>query len=97
MLDGMSKVKGIVLLIARITWGNYMSQVGITLIFVFFILSIIANIGLVIYIRKIVKDPGEKTYDVINLMQDLVNGGGLIKIERIDPQDFLLRSPRHRQ
>lgn len=74
-----------------------MGPVGITLVFVFFIISVLANIGLIFYIRKIIKKPGEKTYDVQNLMQDLLNGAGLVKIERVDPTDVLLRSPRFRQ
>lgn len=66
-------------------------------IFIFFGLSLIANIALALYIRRLSKSPGEKTYDVHNLLQDLLNGAGLVKIERIDPADVLLRSPRFRQ
>lgn len=33
-------------------------------------------------------------YDVRALLHDLTNGAGLIRVERIAPTDFFLRSPR---
>lgn len=41
--------------------------------------------------------PKQESYEVKELMSDLLSGSALIKIERIAPADVILRSPRGRE
>lgn len=70
---------------------NYMD----VLIWVFFILSILLNIGLLYYIFRIVPKKAPLTQDAESILRDLTHGPVLLKVEYVNPSDFLLRSPRH--
>ena len=57
------------------------------------IISASLNVYLFIKIRKSRKARPD-TYEVKDLLQDLLAGSGYIKVTRISPTDFYLRSPR---
>lgn len=61
-----------------------------------FILSLAVNAYLFILLRKSAKTRPE-SYEVKDLLRDLMAGRGLIEIKRIAPESFFIRSPRESQ
>ena len=64
------------------------------LVWVFFVLSLLINLALIFYVIK--KKPSQKqlTIDARMILQDLISGPALVKIEYLDRSEVFLRSPR---
>lgn len=45
-------------------------------------------------LRKIKKPNKQETYDVKELLNDLLSGRALVEVRRISPADIFLRSPK---
>lgn len=59
------------------------------------VLSLAGNVGLAILLRKSRKKPVEtRTITAEALLHDLTAGAALVRVERINPSDIFLRSPR---
>lgn len=68
------------------------------LIYIFFLLSFALNIILTyLWIKtKKSKHQLKDSRELQEFLVDLLQGDGLIKVSRVNPQDILLRSPRAR-
>lgn len=58
-------------------------------------LSLLVNVWLIVYAKKIVPKKSALTVDAQMLLRDLMNGPALLKVDYLDRADVLLRSPRH--
>lgn len=56
------------------------------------IISLFFNIYLLYQLKR--KPKKSETYDAKALMMDLMRGGALVEIKRLDPDSIFLRSPR---
>jgi hypothetical protein len=61
------------------------------------LLSLFANIYLVYRLKKRPRKILQETYDVTDLMADLLQGHALVRVERVCPTNVILRSPRTRR
>ena len=66
---------------------------NIVLVAALLILSVIFNIYQTITLKKLKKKRVE-SYEVKNLLHDLLAGEGYIKVTRIAPTDFYLKRPQ---
>jgi peptidoglycan hydrolase CwlO-like protein len=48
-------------------------------------------------LKKKIAENKTESYEVKDLLRDLAGGRGLVKLTRVDPADFFLRSPRDRE
>lgn len=57
-------------------------------------ISVILNGYLYYRLRLLKNTPRKDTYEVMDLLQDLMAGQAVVQIKRIAPSDVFLRSPR---
>lgn len=62
------------------------------IIYLLFLASLISNAFLFYRLKR--KPKKTETYDAKALMIDLMRGGALVEIKRLDPDSIYLRSPR---
>ena len=60
--------------------------------------SLVLNVGLLVLSLRLYKKhktkPPKDSLELEDFLADLMNGGGLIRVQRINPSDVLLRSRR---
>lgn len=65
---------------------------------VFFLLSLAANYVLIWELKKAKKSPPpQQTVEATQILHDLtISGAAIVKVTRLDPNNFIVRSPRDR-